>query len=679
MALRAIILYGACTLLSVGTGAAQQWNTDPVLELVGRAAARRTAVVRDSGLQDYTARAQGFVLFMAQFGSGFNDPPRLVKADQIALDVFWRAPNASKQRIVGRRERTDLPTDIEYHRDHLGIVQNNFGNVIRLGDGHEVQNVRHPLSDIGLHAYDFALADSLTVRIPDRTIRVYEILVRPSDPGVAGVVGSFLIDVEAAAVVQFRFSFTKQAYLDDTVEDITITLDNGLWVGRYWLPRSQQIEIRRRSAWLDIPARGIIRASWMIDGYQFNVGLEPSRFRGLEIVSAPRGQQEAFPWPSSLDIALRDHSAAGPPVSLDDVRDELTGAITDRAISSLASARIGARSLSDFLRFNRVEGLVPGVGWVARPFGGAVEIDGWVGYGTSDKSLKARLGAKFPRGRVTWSVKAAREVRDLGGDPVISPLLNSFLAQELGQDFGDYYLREGLSADMIWRPSLVAVSVGAGWERTSGLGVSATPASGTFRENADLGSGEYLTGAVQVSYRTAGFEPNGISGQLALDGGVGEGISYLRARATADAAANVGQTTWVSRLGVGWASNDLPSHRAFVWGGRGTLTGEPFRQWGGASVVTVRTEWQVPVPVPEVRLGSFGSTGGTIWLAPYVGVGWAWRADPTLPWRATSARPVLGLAVEVLHRILRVEVGYSTRNRTFGAAADVRRDFWGIL
>ena len=82
-------------------------------------------------LTSYTHRAHGFVFFLAQVGEGLNQPPRLVKADELDVQVYWRAPNRSKQVILGWRDGTWLPTDINYHRDHLGIVTNNFGNRIR--------------------------------------------------------------------------------------------------------------------------------------------------------------------------------------------------------------------------------------------------------------------------------------------------------------------------------------------------------------------------------------------------------------------------------------------------------------------------------------------------------------------------------------------------------------------
>src|SRR5205823_6047713 len=83
-----------------------------------------------------------------------------------------------------------------------------------------------------------------------------------------------------ADLVRMAFNFTPHAYLDRQLEDVSIVLDNALWEQRYWLPYRQEIEIRRRATWLDVPARGIIRARWEIDAYVFNLGLAQSWFAG---------------------------------------------------------------------------------------------------------------------------------------------------------------------------------------------------------------------------------------------------------------------------------------------------------------------------------------------------------------------------------------------------------------
>src|SRR6476620_8614853 len=176
-----VSLLAMAFIASGNFGAQQIWNDPRTTALVERASERRSSQLADTALVDYKATAHGYVTFLAQFGEGFPEPPKIVKADELGLEVYWRAPDLSKQRIMGRRDTLLLPTDINYHRDHLGIVQNNFRNIIRIGEGDEVQDVPHPLSATGLETYDFAIRDSLQIRLADRTLDVYEVRVRPKD------------------------------------------------------------------------------------------------------------------------------------------------------------------------------------------------------------------------------------------------------------------------------------------------------------------------------------------------------------------------------------------------------------------------------------------------------------------------------------------------------------------
>src|SRR4051812_2894251 len=288
---------GACAALLIVSGrpsAAQSWNDARSRALVERAAARRVQQLADTGLRDYRAVAHGYVTFLAQVGEGLAEPPKVVKADELVDEVYWLAPNLSKQHIVGRRDTLLLPTDIAYHRDHLGIVQNNFPAIIRLGEGDEVRDVPHPLSATGLAAYDFAITDSLPLQLPGRTITLYEVKVRPRDDRQPRIIGAVYIDRDDAQVVRMAFNFTRAAFLDNSLDDLFVVIENGLIGGRYWLPRKQEIEIRRGGTWLDYPVRGIIRGRWEIGDYQVNVGLPRSLFAGPEIVLAPKAAQDTF-------------------------------------------------------------------------------------------------------------------------------------------------------------------------------------------------------------------------------------------------------------------------------------------------------------------------------------------------------------------------------------------------
>ena len=133
-----------CALLPAGARAQVpiEWNSPAVLELIARARDARQRVSTDPDLRSYQAEATGRVFFLVDRPD--TERRTLIKADQIALEVYWRAPRQTRQRIIGLRDQEILPTNIRYHLDHLTVVQDDFGDRIRLGDGDEVESVVHP-------------------------------------------------------------------------------------------------------------------------------------------------------------------------------------------------------------------------------------------------------------------------------------------------------------------------------------------------------------------------------------------------------------------------------------------------------------------------------------------------------------------------------------------------------
>lgn len=677
-----VFLTATLVCLAPSTTLGQAWGGAATTAVVGQAIARRARGQSDTTLQDYRALAHGFVLFLGQVGEGLEEPPRLVKSDELVLEVYWKTPGRSKQRIIGWRERTELPSGIDYHRDHLGIVQNNFGNRIGLGHNDEVRNVLHPLAPEAPQLYEYALVDSLTLRLPTRSIRVYEVLTRPRDQATAGVVGSLYLDAATGELVRFRFNFTRAAYVDKSLEDITIVLENGLWNQRYWLPRRQEIEIRRRTAWLDLPARGIIRGRWEITDYAFNVGLSDTLFGGFEVVAAAPHVRQAFQWSVPLDVAIQE--AAGPAlrVDLEEVRARVRSVTAERVVSGLKPIRPSVGSLSELLHFNRVEGLTPGVGLVLRPGGGALEVRMWGAYGVSDERLKARFS--IARRLADWRVElgASRTIDDIGDEPVIAPLLNSLVAQEAGDDFGDYVLMHRVKLGLRRRIGTAgAITLTVGREHSTTVEVQTTPANGTFRPNPPLGGGTFNVGTVAWDIRQpkAGRRVSGHAA-VAFEFGSGAGSSYTRVLGRGEVLLPAGPTELLANLRAGWGSVHLPAHRAFVLGGRGTLTSEPFRAYGGRYLALGRLEWRLGVPVPAVPLGPFASTGRELVVAPFVSVGWAGPLQSALPWDGTEgARTVMGVSVEWFYRLIRFEFGRSLRTSRVGFVVDIGRDLWSIL
>ncbi len=667
------------TLTVASAAAAQQWNSPEALTLADRAIARRAGAAADTTLHDYRARGHGFVFFLGAFGEGLAEPPRLIKADQLELELYWKAPGASKQRIIGWRDRAELPTDIVYHQDHLGIVQNGFGRIIRLGDGDEVQGVPHPLASGGTLLYDYATGDTLTVDLPDRQIRVVALRVRPKDLHAARIVGIAYLDLGTADLVRLAFNFTTAAYRDATLEDVSIVLDNALYEGRWWLPHHQEIEIRRRATFLDLPARGIIRGRWEVDGYVFNTGLAAAWFSGPEITPAPKAERDSFPWRGSLDSAIQDVSEPVRQNDLAQVRAEVARIVGRRALSGWSHGGLSIRSASDLLHANRVQGVVLGAGGVWR--GGGVVARARASYGFADRHPDGALSAQLPLGAGNIGASLFREVRDVGDEPVIAPLVNSIAAQEFGDDYGDY-VRVGGARLVLEYPVGLGLTgrLAVAREDVTSLRVRATPANGLYRDNPALGGRPLSVVTLDLRRPSEGFAVRRDRFlELSLEAGRRDGgADYLRLAGGAHLLVPLGSTRVLTRVQGGIASRDLPAHRAFVLGGRGSLLGDDFRAWGGRASALIHFEWRVPVPFPSVSFG-IARTPGTVVLAPYLASGWAGRPVTGTPWRATpGARVTAGLAVEWLG-VFRLEAGYGLQSRRLRVAFDVTRDFWSVL
>ncbi len=662
--------------------AAQAWNTDSAVALARRAILARGRLTSDTALRDYKAQAHGFLFFLGQFGEGLHEPPRLIKADELALEVYWKAPGLSKQRIVGWRDQAELPTDNVYHRDHLGIVQNNFGDVIRLGEGDEVVDVPHPLSPAGTLVYDFALGDTVTLAMPAGAVQVIGLKVRPKDFAQARIVGTLYVDARTADLVRMTFNFTPKSYRAPRLEDVSIVLDNALWSDRFWLPYRQEIEIRRRGTFLELPARGIIRGRWEIGDYQFNLGLVASWFAGEEITPAPKAERDSFPWREPLGAAIQDVAEPVRQGDLEAVRAQVERIAGGRALSGLKSRVLAARSASDLLHVNRVEGVTPGAGAIWRGEGQRLEAQVRASYGFADHRAMGGLTLTRAVGRGALEVELHRDERDMGDWPVVSPIVNSLAAQEFGDDYGDYYLAQGGGVTLRH-----AIGVRGEWsagvvrEQPTSLPVRMAPATGTFRPNPAVGGPALDLLQLRLRRKSEGFAVRrDVHAELVFEAGAPDGgTTYARLAGEGHLLLPLGGTRILLRAQGGTATAALPAHRTFMLGGRGTLLGDPFRVWGGRRAALVHLEWRLSVPFVRVGAGPYVRTPGHITLAPFAAAGWAGGPVAGTPWLATpGARVTIGTAFEWLGA-LRIEAGYGVQSRRVRFAFDLTRDFWSIL
>lgn len=679
-----------------GRAGAQAWNDVRSRGLVEQATERRARQIADTLLVSYKAAAHGYLTFLAQVGEGFTEPPKIVKADELSLEVYWRAPNMSKQLIAGRRDTLLLPTDINYHRDHLGIVQNNFPNIIRLGDGDEVRDVPHPLSADGLEQYDYAIRDSLQIRLGPRTLDVYEVRVRPKDDREPRAIGAVYIDRESGEVVRMAFSFTRAALRDKELEDVSVVLENGLIDG-FWLPRRQEIEIRRTGTWLDYPARGIIRGRWEICCYEVNKPIPIELFRGPEISLAPRGTPLPVPFPGEILDALPPDVRAVTDADVAKVQEEARALVRGQALARSRETSLAARSISDFLRVNRVEGFALGAG-ISRRLGQgfAATVRGRYGFADDRGKGSAMLSYRRASG-AGLSVEAYDDHHEAGDVRETSQAVSSLAAQEFGSDFTEPYHARGFALRMRAAPvGGWTIGLGGFSENQGELEVNASPSNGAYEEVIAASRLRERRATLVVERPTRlgplGFEIQalGEASLIRFEEAGGERRTMSRFHLRGNFERPLGAARIVARSLASWVAGGdlLPVQHLVYLGGPVTAPGYRYHQFASRAGVSQRVEIQAPVPFASIPLGRYGRTPATITIAPYLNAAWidgatvARKAGERLELLAPERNgwhPSAGIGVLTLFDLLRIDVARGLRDGRWTFSADVSRDFWSIL
>ena len=640
----------------------EAWNSSRVLRLVDGARRLRAETAVDSAFHSYKADARGYLYFFIDRPD--SDERTLVKADQVALEVYWKAPDMTRQRIVGLRDQKVLPTNIHYHLDHLTVVQDDFGDWIRMGDGDEVEQVLHPAGPQSQDIYDFLLADSLTLRYGGGgdEVRVYEVQVRPKAPEQPGFIGSMFVDRDRAAIVRMNFTFTPASYVDEYLDYIRVSLDNSLWDGRYWLPYRQEAEIRREMPNLDFLAGSIIRGRFEIGGYEFNQPMDDPFFL-TRVSTVSVANRQAFPFERGLLDDL-DEVGLAPSESLLEIQAQARRIVAGQALSGLPGARFTAGTFSDWLRYNRAEDLFVGVGAQVR-VGSIGQLQGTGGYSFGRKALSGAL--KFSPGegpapaslRLFWD-----EVRDRGPVPGATLLENSFEAGIGSMDYLDPWFAQGVSLHARPFSPVTGPSFTLGIERH----VSASDVvDGRLRPVAPIEEGVMSSLGVTVPFRSSHTDAH-----VALT------VSRFESRSMVGVTGGWGWEATPHRAGqgatvdvsAGTVFGDPPVQSHYYLGGRSTLPGIPYRSMVGTTFGLVATSGTVPVRCPWVgvrAVGSVGMTGGG-GAPPVPGIGNDSSAsdagpDPNVPRivddvgpdDAVTVRATAGVGISLFWDVLRID------------------------
>ncbi len=634
-----------CPLISQASEGDRDWNDPRALELVAAARDVRQSSAVDSTLRSYRARAQGFVYFFLDRAD--EEEHTLIKADQIALDVFWRSPDQTRQRIVGMRDEEVLPTNIRYHLDHLTVVQDDFQDLIRMGDGDEVGAVLHPAAPRSETVYDFRLADSLSLNYGglDEPVRVYEVQVRPKDTERPGFVGALYLDRANGAIVRMAFTFTPASYVDPYLAYIRISLDNALWMGRHWLPYRQEVELRRELPQLDFMAGSIIRGRWEVGDYQFNQPVPDFFFSGPRVTAAPERLREEFPFPDELYADL-DQAGLAPSPSLEEIEDQVRSMALAGAVQGLSPLRLYLSSVSDAVRRNRVEGWSVGGGVTVRP--GERPLRLLAGYATAAERPWARAVLDVPTEFGSVQLEGHwNQLRDLGPITGASGLVNT-LATLGGSDYLDPFWSHGGAASVTYRLGPTSRVEARGlWQEHGAAELGVDGDNTVFRPVLPVTEG--TLGAVEAALIRSD-DGDGLFGSARVR--VGHlGDTYARTTVElgwSRLGPSIELERSVSLLG-GWTTVSGPLQELYLLGGRGTVPGYEYRTSVGDRYVLARGWVRHPVVAPWI---AFRLTAASSWARyPDRTLPPEWGSDGNPEFRAS-----VGVGVDLLWNVLRFDV-----------------------
>lgn len=638
----------------------------------------------------YKARAEGHVYFYLDREDGGAPVP--MRVDQVALDLFQDRFGRTGQVMRGRRRKEFLPVrDFEYYIDRLTAVQNGFGDRIAVGEGMDVRDVPHPLSALGEAHYRYRLVGLVQLRVPSlpSPVRVHEVEVRPRDPTQPAFVGSVFLESATGGLVRMAFGFTPASYVDPRVDRVAVRLDHALWQERFWLPYRQSVEVRREMPQLDLPVGAVIRAKLEVTEYDFewdaaSAHAEDGFLPGAPVVRTPYGTAPADRFASGLTERMADEGLV--PLSPARVEAEARrlarGVARERLVSGLPRLRLHADRFSSVFRANRAEGAHVGLGasFAASP---SVDLRALAGYGTGNRKASAAVGAQWhhPGRAATLSAEAhVGQLRDPGPRPGASGAVNTLATLVLNEDYTDPYFASGGRATVEHRTPQGRRAWVAGfaehlrradqaWFGGVGQGVAGSGGGGSGSE------GGASSGFRPVRPAAEGVHAGVEFGYARVWGGLGRWGAGATATGSASrwegspvgsvllrlegrtASPDLSRKASVSlEAGRSWGA--LPPQLLFYVGGRGTLPGHPFREYGGKAFFLATGEASVVVAPGWLAVRALAGAGaaGTTPDAARA----SWNVRPS-----TRLLGYVGAGIATLHDTVRIDGAWGFPGNAF--------------
>jgi hypothetical protein len=530
-----------------------------------------------------------------------------------------------------------------------------FGSELAKADA-DADAMIHPLGDGAEAYYTYATGDSVTFRLPDgKRILVRELRVQPRKTHWNLVIGSLWFDVATGQLVRgvYRMaepmnvmSVAKEEDGEDPQDSIPVwvkpmilpmtgdvdvmTVDYGLYAGRFWLPRMQTVDGKARAGMFRFPFQlqqrfdyATVNGDLELPRIEFAAidtahGVDARKARRLERKNAcSNGQQyretrqtrtdDSIPMIVRVpcDSTVLATSPTLPP-SIYDTPDTLFGnADVDALIADALSLNRQAGGMGwnrltlqyglPMSRYNRIEGFSTGIRAdedLGRGYSGHASFQ----LGT-DLSPNAELGVARSNGRETYSLNVYRRLNSANDWERAPFSLSTSLSTLLfGHDDGVYFRSWG--AEIVHDEDGGLVDSGRLFAEqefdarvTSRFSLVGKLSGGYFPDNISVRRGTVVGMSVRkrgsIGENPAGFRA---FSDIRLEGATGT-FDYSRAMGDVTIMHPLkGDFTGALTLSAGTSGGTVPSQRLWYLGGTSTIRGQDVGVRVGDSYWLTRVE-----------------------------------------------------------------------------------------
>jgi hypothetical protein len=621
---------------------------------------------------------------------------RMLYRRELTLQIDWRRDSVTSIEVIGARQsvpaavpKPSMPEDLKSDAGDYAFDPANDRLTIGWSNARrdstppqdstkhrEEIEFRHPLAPGSERYYRFATGDSSVVVFPDgRTIRLRELRIIPRQLDFRLMAGSFWIDEASHGVVRalFRparaFDFEQDVSDEDSkdvpgfvkpirVEVRFLTIDYGLWTGRWWLPRLIAMDaVATAGSFLTMP----MRYERVYDEYQVSGDTtlprapRPPRATAAEDSAAraacharEKSEQISCRCENGHCLAFRVHiptdtaallaSTALPPpfgsandtlISEGEMRD-LT-----RGIGDLPAApwQFHARPPRwGLARYNRIEGL--SLGARGELDLGRVRLDGTARIATTDGTPDLEGGIVRETGALRLRLAGYYRVAAVDPNARSLGIGNSLNALVLGRDDGDYF--RGTGAELTIAPPITlsqryTIRLYAEQQRFARKWTDfsiphAIHDEHVFRPNITADSADQF--GASVTFRAQrGIDPERTqwTAEVTLDGALGT-YQFGRATSTLRVTAPLGrQMAGAVELAGGVSDGQVPVQTFWYLGGPGTMRGYDGNAASGDAFWRGRLELANRWPAARVVIfGDVGNAGQRDHLSlvrPLTGIG----------------------------------------------------------